>query len=162
CSLSTINCAPPTGCVRSSCCNNASAGGQLEQPSEVNSSTRTGAGASPCGASEADTNSEARIIANIEADSLVIPYTHSALREVSHAGGGDVRSRKKLQEAPSPATWGQPPTAVWASNARRRCSSAFARLRRISWCELSSPELKTAELSSAGQPRAAVPTWSLA
>src|ERR1700688_672526 len=34
--------APRTGCVRSRRESNASAGGQLEQPSEVNSSTRTG------------------------------------------------------------------------------------------------------------------------
>src|ERR1044071_847626 len=34
--------APGTGCRRSICCSKASAGGQLEQPSEVNSSASTG------------------------------------------------------------------------------------------------------------------------
>src|SRR5271155_1432591 len=34
--------APATGCCCSNCCSKASAGGQLEQPSEVNSSTTTG------------------------------------------------------------------------------------------------------------------------
>src|SRR5580698_11063464 len=34
--------APATGCCCSNCCSNVSAGGQVEQPSEVNSSTTTG------------------------------------------------------------------------------------------------------------------------
>src|SRR5579863_5131642 len=37
-------CAPGIGCVLSSSCSKRSAGGQLEHPSEVKSSTRTGAG----------------------------------------------------------------------------------------------------------------------
>jgi hypothetical protein len=44
CSLSTMICAPGRAGALSSRCNKASAGGQLEQPSEVNSSTKTGAG----------------------------------------------------------------------------------------------------------------------
>src|SRR5439155_25419072 len=35
-------CAPATGCIVASCCSSTSAGGQLSQPSDVNSSTITG------------------------------------------------------------------------------------------------------------------------
>src|SRR5580700_3286353 len=44
--------APSTGCCSSSPASNASAGGQLEQPSEVNSSTTTGVRCASEGAGE--------------------------------------------------------------------------------------------------------------
>src|ERR1043166_5073989 len=42
-------CAPVTGCVNASCCSSTSAGGQLSQPSDVNSSTTIGVGGAAAG-----------------------------------------------------------------------------------------------------------------
>src|SRR5437899_8192480 len=52
-----MTCAPATGCVRASRLSRSSAGGQLEQPSDVNSSTSTGVRAvsSPLGSGAAAT-----------------------------------------------------------------------------------------------------------
>jgi hypothetical protein len=51
-----MSCAPEIGCIPSNFRSSASAGGQLEHPSEVNNSTKTGMGESLRGRSAATAN----------------------------------------------------------------------------------------------------------
>src|SRR3954451_1420676 len=83
-------CAPATGWVRSSACRSWSAGGQLEHPSEVNSSARTG---TPCAW---------RAIEARRSNAIRIP---SYIGIMSH--------RMVLALALAAAAYGAPPPADW-------------------------------------------------